>query len=790
MIIRDYDRIIQQTEKWISSQKIDLSRGHKCFSVARKIAKLLGASFSKDHCLFGVWAPEIDEREVESQSFRLELFRPLDRIDFRSPEQNVRFYKEMIPMVKCGSFYWALLDHVTGGTKDKAGDFYQFSYEERGERKVIYDPLATSLPYGVFSPAEVYNWNALGEKRNDKNYYENLKKRFDCGDAVKIKAPANLLQIHPGTASKEGTIEGLTRIYRRISEKIKAHKALEPFEMNFVEYDGIQLMPIEPIIEHENKEPFWRMEASTRGKEIIVNLRAPDMTNWGYDIVISGMAGVNPVILGSKRPDEMVELIEVLHNFPVKPIKVILDVVYGHSDNQGLKALNRNFFTGSNMYGQDMNFRHPMVRSILLEMQRRKGNFGIDGLRVDGAQDFKYYDEEKQQLLHDDAYLQLMSDVIQEVCGIEYSPWMIFEDGRPWPQQDWELTSSYRSVIEKQPEIYQWGPLTFAHNTPFLYTFWATRWWRVREIMEMGNRWITGCSNHDTLRRGSQVDPEEKINNQLGKTLPDIIKNAYDNSAEKIITYALMPGIPMDFINASMRGPWSFVRNTDDTYGVKVVSEEKAFLDWRVPRENFEKNSYFTEIKSFGIKDYNELYRTLEVLEKAVKLTDYDLSKIVDILNDMIPVASKWTIERLKAFAKAWMNDVHFYCKIHHYAPLLKAETCEFHQILRRFRRERSWLMNNLREEETYGYLHPTRGSVIYYGLRVSPENKEKFIVLAHMEGKSKIVSLEDLPINDLDFKKFEIFLASPGLETMENLQKIHLKNGDGMILCYNNNPS
>jgi hypothetical protein len=30
--------------------------------------------------------------------------------------------------------------------------------------------------------------------------------------------------------------------------------------------------------------------------------------------------------------------------------------------------------------------------------------------------------------------------------------------------------------------VFQWGPLTFAHNTPFLYTFWLSKWWRIREI--------------------------------------------------------------------------------------------------------------------------------------------------------------------------------------------------------------------------------------------------------------------------------------------------------------------
>ena len=60
---------------------------------------------------------------------------------------------------------------------------------------------------------------------------------------------------------------------------------------------------------------------------------------------------------------------------------LIFDVVYGHSDNQGLKALNPHYFAGPNMYGQNLDYRNPAVRAIMLEMQRRKVDFGADGVR-------------------------------------------------------------------------------------------------------------------------------------------------------------------------------------------------------------------------------------------------------------------------------------------------------------------------------------------------------------------------------------------------------------------------
>jgi glycosidase len=75
-------------------------------------------------------------------------------------------------------------------------------------------------------------------------------------------------------------------------------------------------------------------------------------------------------------------------------------VVFGHSDNQGLRGLNHHFFAGPNMYGQNLNYRNPVVRAILLEMQRRKVNFGADGVRVDGAQDFKWWDADSEMMRH------------------------------------------------------------------------------------------------------------------------------------------------------------------------------------------------------------------------------------------------------------------------------------------------------------------------------------------------------------------------------------------------------
>ena len=405
----------------------------------------------------------------------------------------------------------------------------------------------------------------------------------------------------------------------------------------------MQLLPVEPTTVYETGPEFWVEADDAHSPSVAIELRRPDTTNWGYDVVILGSAAVSPTLLESGRPDELADLASTLHSFPGRPIRLILDVVYGHSDNQGLACLPHQFFAGPNMYGQNLDYQNPWVRASLLEMQRRKVNFGADGVRIDGAQDFKWWDADAHVLRHDDAYLQSMSDIVQEVAGCRYRPWMIFEDGRPWPQEDWELSSTYRAVIEQQTDddVFQWGPLTFAHNTPFIYGFWLARWWRIRQMLEVGENWISGCANHDTLRRGTQVSPKLNINTRLGATRMEILDKAYDNPAVDLLTYAAFPGVPMDFLNAAMRASWGFIRNQDDRYGVKVVAEEAVSLDWQVDEETYEKPAHFQRLKALGFAELDELRRFMRLLPALVEATDYDLDAIAHAAPRLRPAARR-----------------------------------------------------------------------------------------------------------------------------------------------------
>ncbi|MBB5516476.1 hypothetical protein FHS89_002507 [Rubricella aquisinus] len=704
------------------------------FDGEMQIARKLGGQVSDGVATFGFWTPELLDHGVSDGDIFLEVLRAPDTLDLCRAHQDVTFERAYLPVARHEAHCFAVVEGMRAGTRDQVGDFYALVWRDaEGTWRRILDPLAMSLPYGAFAPAELYDVAAMQAGRKDAAYFDALK-----GDAPhKFGPPTNILQVHVPSATAGGTLASLTRQFKRLAERVTAGLPLDPSDQLFLGYDSVQLLPVEPTTVYEAGPDFWT--ETPDGDSVTVSLMRPDTTNWGYDVVISGMATVNPVLLETGRPDELIDLIEVLHTFPEKPKTVVFDVVYGHSDNQGLRALNSHFFAGPNMYGQNLDYRNPAVRAILLEMQRRKVNFGADGVRIDGAQDFKWWDAAAQTLRHDDEYLQSMADLEQEVAGLTYRPWMVFEDGRPWPQEDWELSSTYRSVIEmqKDDDVFQWGPLTFAHNTPFLYTFWLSKYWRIREILSHGSNWISGTSNHDTLRRGTQVDTKLNINTRLGDTRMEILDKAYDNPAVSMLTYAALPGVPMDFLNATARASWGFIRNQDDKYGVKVVAEEAISLKWQVDEYSYSVPANFARLKELGYETREDLARFFEFLPALVEVTDYNLEEIATLLNAVEPPLAgphPFTVDGLKRIARAWMDDMHSYCNVSNSFTTLDPNQTDYMLRLREFRRARPWLRDNFGSRDQFDYMQPLDGRVVFTSLRHAPDGGQVYSIM-HLEG-------------------------------------------------------
>ncbi|MEM6355365.1 MAG: glucosylglycerol hydrolase [Pseudomonadota bacterium] len=726
------------TDALIEFVREEMAGAETSFDAARAIARRLGAQKNGAVCEVGFWAPELLENRVPDGDIFLEVLEAEEPLHLTTARQQVRFRRHRLPMARHDAYAFVAVEGMTAGDRETLGSFYALAWRDaEGEWRRVLDPLSASLPFGAFAPAEYYDVAAMQAARGDRAYFEALGGTAEA--PVKIGPAASILQIHVPTATAGRTLASLTRHLEHVAERVDRDLPLEAGDRLFAGYEAIQLLPVEPTTVYEGGPDFWTEEAGDADDVLSVDLRRPDTTNWGYDVVIAGMAAVNPALLESGRPDELVDLASVLHNWPKKPKRLIIDVVYGHADNQGLDALNSHFFAGPNMYGQNINYRNWTVRAILLEMQRRKVDFGADGVRVDGAQDFKWWDSQAEQNRHDDEYLQSMSDVVQEVGGAHYRPWFIFEDGRPWPQEDWELSSTYRAVIEAQRDndVFQWGPLTFAHNTPFLYTFWLSKWWRIREILEHGENWISGCANHDTLRRGTQINPKLNINTRLGETRMDILDKAYDNPGVNLVTYGALPGVPMDFLNASARASWGFIRNQDDRYGVKVVAEEAISLKWQVDEYAYSMPAAFRRLKEMGFETRAALARFLEFLPALVEVTEYDLDVIAKLLNEVDPPLEgphPYTVPVLKEIARAWMDDMHDYCNVSAYQDLLSDAQTGFNLTLRRFRGARPWLRRNLGPGDYFDYCRPVDGTALFTALRNGPSGEQVFTV-AHLEG-------------------------------------------------------
>ena len=784
------------------------------FQKAQQLAHKLGAHYRPDGLVeIGFWTPSLMAQVMRKLEIYLEVLTPLDPIDPREREQIVRFRRDRLNLVQQGEFHWGVIAGMKPGTRHELGSFYWLRYVDPNDLlQAIRDPLPYSLPYGVFGPAELYDLERLQAERADLDYFARTGASHVPGATTpripRMRAPRNILQLHIGTAAAGGSFEGLNQVYQRISHKLAQGEPLTPAEENYIGYDAVQFLPVEPTIEYRDEyspESEFFSFVGEDGLDIVtIELTKPNTQDWGYDVPIVGSSATNPALLASLRPDEVVDLIATLHNFATGPIQVIYDLVYGHADNQSELLLSYHFLKGPNMYGQDLNHQLPMVRAIFLEMQRRKINTGADGIRVDGGQDFRFFNPLSGRMEYDDAYLKAMSHVVQEIGGHQRLLFTIYEDGRPWPQEGWEEISTYRELIQIEPDSYQWGPLIFAHNTPTLKGFWERKWRRVCEAIYEEDHWITGCANHDTVRRGNQVPTEAEINWNLGRTLPEVLRKAYDNPAVTLWVYGFSPGLPMDFINATMHAPWMFFRNTDERYGVKVVSEEVGFLDWQVTPELFRQAGNFSRLKAQGFKHLDELREFGNILQQIMHQKDYNISEVVKAIRicmegdeacelpqvrsltrpGMLRFLAKLDLDRLKAFARQFMEDCYELCNVSHYQEQLDAARVRFNLSLRQFRHQHPWLQANLSGTDRFNKMSD-EDSTLFYGLRSDPQDEaNRVTMIAHMGGEPQTVQLGEWL--QLDLQAWEVAIATPGLDQAslpDTLEKFQLHDSQALLL-------
>jgi len=179
------------------------------FDAEQCIARRLGARVEDaGRVAFGFWAPELLDRRVPDGDIFLELLAPTEPLDLEQWHQVTDFERLLLPVRRHESHVFAVVDGLCAGTRALVGDFYALCWRDgEGVEHRIVDPLAVSVPFGAFAPAEILDPADLERERGDRAYYEAL-----AADGVhKFGPPVNILQLHVPTATAGGTLASLAR---------------------------------------------------------------------------------------------------------------------------------------------------------------------------------------------------------------------------------------------------------------------------------------------------------------------------------------------------------------------------------------------------------------------------------------------------------------------------------------------------------------------------------------------------------------------------------------------------
>jgi len=146
------------------------------FDAERAIARQLGAHVLEDGAVcFGFWAPELLDHRVPDGDIFLELLSPAAPLDLERSHQTVEFQRKLLPVERYEALAFAVVDGVRAGTRECVGDFYTLCWcDGSGSEHRIFDPMASSLPFGAFAPAEVFDTRLMQAERPDMGYYQRL----------------------------------------------------------------------------------------------------------------------------------------------------------------------------------------------------------------------------------------------------------------------------------------------------------------------------------------------------------------------------------------------------------------------------------------------------------------------------------------------------------------------------------------------------------------------------------------------------------------------------------------
>ncbi len=115
---------------------------------AKALASRLGAYYRPDGLTeFGFWVPRLIGDVLHEREIYLEIFTPLEPINWRAREQRVKFKRDCLHLEQQGEFFWGVVAGLQPGNREQPGSFYWLRYSDlNGKLQTIRDLLG-DYPY-------------------------------------------------------------------------------------------------------------------------------------------------------------------------------------------------------------------------------------------------------------------------------------------------------------------------------------------------------------------------------------------------------------------------------------------------------------------------------------------------------------------------------------------------------------------------------------------------------------------------------------------------------------------
>ena len=150
------------------------------YEAAQQTAKWMGAFAKGEVAEFGFWAPELLEMRIPDGDVFLEILQPDPQVSLTVSRQNARFRRTRVPVARTDAWVFCAVQGMRAGTREQIGYW-----------KRIFDPMAVSVPFGVFAPAELYDMAAMQAARTDAAYFKAFEPGPD-GAPTKLGPPRSM----------------------------------------------------------------------------------------------------------------------------------------------------------------------------------------------------------------------------------------------------------------------------------------------------------------------------------------------------------------------------------------------------------------------------------------------------------------------------------------------------------------------------------------------------------------------------------------------------------------------